>query len=58
MIAFLIDADNLSASAWIDEAFQTLERTEGSMAIRRDYGSAENLKGLADTAVDVDRPRS
>ncbi len=49
MIAFLIDADNLSAPAWIDEAFQTLERTEGSIAIRRAYGSAENLKGLADT---------
>lgn len=49
MIAFLIDADNFSAPAWIDEAFQTLERTEGSIAIRRAYGSAENLKGLADT---------
>ncbi len=49
MIAFLIDADNFSAPAWIDEAFQTLERTEGPIAIRRAYGSAENLKGLADT---------
>lgn len=49
MIAFLIDADNFSSSAWIDEAFQTLERTEGSISIRRAYGSAENLKGLADT---------
>lgn len=49
MIAFLIDADNISAPAWIDEAFQTLERTEGSISIRRAYGSAENLKGLADT---------
>lgn len=49
MIAFLIDADNFSAPAWIDEAFQTLERTEGSISIRRAYGSAENLKGLADT---------
>ena len=49
MIAFLIDADNFSSPAWIDEAFQTLERTEGSIAIRRAYGSAENLKGLADT---------
>ncbi len=48
MIAFLIDADNLSAPAWIDEAFQTLELTEGSIAIRRAYGSAENLKGLTD----------
>lgn len=49
MIAFLIDADNLSAPVWIDEAFQTLERTEGTISIRRAYGSAENLKGLADT---------
>lgn len=49
MIAFLIDADNFSSPAWLDEAFQTLERTEGAMAIRRAYGSAENLKGLADT---------
>lgn len=49
MIAFLIDADNFSAPAWIDEAFQTLERTEGCISIRRAYGSAENLKGLADT---------
>ena len=47
MIAFLIDADNFSSPAWIDEAFQTLERTEGSISIRRAYGSAENLKGLA-----------
>ena len=49
MIAFLIDADNLSAPAWVDEAFQTIERTEGAIAIRRAYGSPENLKGLADT---------
>lgn len=49
MIAFLIDADNFSAPAWIDEAMQTLERTEGPIAIRRAYGSAENLKGLGDT---------
>jgi len=49
MIALLIDADNFSAPAWIDEALQTLERTEGPIAIRRAYGSAENLKGLADT---------
>jgi hypothetical protein len=48
MIAFLIDADNLSSAAWIDEAFQAVERTEGPIAIRRAYGSAENLRGLAD----------
>ena len=47
MIAFLIDADNLSSTAWIDEAFQSLERTEGPIAVRRAYGSAENLKGIA-----------
>ncbi len=49
MIAFLIDADNFSSPSWIDEAFQTLERTEGPISIRRAYGSAENLKGLTDT---------
>lgn len=49
MIAFLIDADNFSSPAWIDESFHTLERTEGPISIRRAYGSAENLKGLADT---------
>ena len=49
MTAFLIDADNFSSPAWIDEAFQTLERTEGSVSIRRAYGSTENLKGLAET---------
>ena len=49
IIAFLIDADNFSAPAWIDEAFQTLERSGGAIAIRRAYGSAENLKGLTDT---------
>jgi uncharacterized LabA/DUF88 family protein len=49
MIAFLIDADNFSAPGWLEEAFQILERTEGAVAIRRAYGSAENLKGLADT---------
>jgi uncharacterized LabA/DUF88 family protein len=49
MIAFLIDADNLASPACIDEAFQTLERTEGPIVIRRAYGSAEKLKGLADT---------
>jgi uncharacterized LabA/DUF88 family protein len=49
MIAFLIDADNFSAPAWIDEAFKTLEQSEGAISIRRAYGSAENLKGMADT---------
>src|SRR3989338_8875781 len=49
MRVFLIDADNLSSPAWVDEAFQALETAEGSIAVRRAYGSAENLKGLADT---------
>ncbi|MBT9549735.1 MAG: NYN domain-containing protein [Hydrogenophaga sp.] len=49
MRVFLIDADNLSSPAWVDEAFQALETAEGSLAVRRAYGSAENLKGLADT---------
>ena len=49
MIAFLIDADNFSAPSWIDEAFKTLEQSEGAISIRRAYGSAENLKGMADT---------
>ena len=48
MIALLIDADNFSSPAWINEAIQTLEMNCGDMAIRRAYGSAENLKGLAD----------
>lgn len=49
MIVFLIDADNLSSSAWIEEACGSLEATEGRIAVRRAYGSAENLKGLAQT---------
>jgi NYN domain len=48
MIVFLIDADNLSAPPWIDEAMHKLEAAEGAVAVRRAYGSAENLKGLAD----------
>lgn len=48
MNVFLIDADNLSAVAWVDEAFRVLEESEGVMPVRRAYGSAENLKGLAD----------
>ena len=49
MIVFLIDADNLSSAAWIEEACAKLESTEGSLAVRRAYGSAENLKGLSQT---------
>jgi uncharacterized LabA/DUF88 family protein len=47
MVVFLIDADNLSAPAWIEEAFLELE-SEGEISIRRAYGSAENLRGLAE----------
>lgn len=42
MIVFLIDADNLSSAAWIEEACSSLEAAEGSLAVRRAYGSAEN----------------
>ena len=49
MKVFLIDADNLSSSAWIEEACNVLEASEGTLAVRRAYGSAENLKGLAQT---------
>ena len=49
MVVFLIDADNFSSPAWIDEAFRWFEATEGAIAIRRAYGSAENLKGLSES---------
>ncbi|MEO6322939.1 MAG: NYN domain-containing protein [Polaromonas sp.] len=47
MIVFLIDADNLCAPAWIEEAFQKLEQSGGGIAVRRAYGSADKLKGVA-----------
>lgn len=49
MNVFLIDADNRSSAAWIEEACSSLESSEGSLAVRRAYGSAENLKGLSQT---------
>jgi hypothetical protein len=49
MNIFLIDADNLNSGAWVDAAFRVLEETEGRLPVRRAYGSAENLKVLADT---------
>lgn len=52
MIVFLIDADNLSSPAWLNEALTTIEATDGPVAVRRAYGSAENLKGLADSLRD------
>lgn len=48
MNIFLIDADNLNSGAWVEEAFRVLEASEGPLPVRRAYGSAENLKGLAD----------
>lgn len=48
MNIFLIDADNLSAGAWLDEAFRVLEESEGPLPVRRAYGSAENLRGLSE----------
>ncbi len=48
MNVFLIDADNLNSGAWIDEAFRVLAESEGPLPVRRAYGSADNLKNLAD----------
>ena len=47
MIVFLIDADNLCMPEWIDEAFDRLLHAEGQIAVKRAYGSAEKLKGIA-----------
>lgn len=47
MIAFFIDADNLSSSTSVDEACRLLD-SEGHVSLRRAYGSAEKLKGLAE----------
>ncbi|WP_077003363.1 NYN domain-containing protein [Variovorax sp. KK3] len=46
-VAFLIDADNLSDGNAIRHAFEQLTELAGPVAVRRAYGSAENLKGLA-----------
>jgi NYN domain len=48
VIVFLIDADNLCVSSWVEEAFVRLEAAEGVISVRRAYGSAEKLKGLSD----------
>lgn len=48
MNIFLIDADNLNSGAWVDEAFRILEESEGTLPVRRAYGSAENLRSLAE----------
>jgi len=47
MKVFLIDADNLPSAAWIEEARNVPEATEGTLAVRRTYDCAKNLKGLA-----------
>jgi uncharacterized LabA/DUF88 family protein len=52
MNMFLIYADNLNASEWIEEACTSLEASEGSIAVRRAYGSADNLKGLSKIMLD------
>lgn len=46
-VAFLIDADNLSA-AGIDEAFQHLQEAGATVQVRRAYGGIEKLAGLKD----------
>ena len=48
-MVLLVDADNLSSPVWVNEAMEILETSEGAIAVRRAYGSAENLKGLAET---------
>ena len=48
MTAFFIDADNLCASSWVEEAIRLLGQFEGVISVRRAYGSAEKLKGLGD----------
>ncbi len=48
MTAFFIDADNLCAAAWVEEAFRLLEASEGPVTVRRAYGSADTLKGLGE----------
>lgn len=48
MIAFLIDADNLSSPASLEEACMRLEAELGSLAVRRAYGSPENLRSLSE----------
>lgn len=46
-VALLVDADNLSSPELVVQALQHLTQLAGGVGIRRAYGSAENLKGLA-----------
>jgi len=52
-IALLIDADNLSSPEAVEEALRKLTELCGPVAIRRAYGSADNLKGLAGVMRDL-----
>lgn len=52
-IALLIDADNLSSPDAVEEALRKLTELCGPVAIRRAYGSADNLKGLAGVMRDL-----
>lgn len=49
MVVLLFDADDLFAPACVNGALETLKAGEGTIAVRRAYGGAENLKGLAET---------
>lgn len=46
-VVLLVDADNLSAPEMVAQALRHLTQLAGPVAIRRAYGSAENLRGLA-----------
>ena len=46
-VALLLDADNLSSPELVAQALHLLQQSDGPVSIRRAYGSAENLKGLA-----------
>lgn len=46
-VALLLDADNLSSPELVAQALHLLQQNEGPVTIRRAYGSAENLRGLA-----------
>ena len=52
-VALLIDADNLSSPESVEEALRRLTELVGPVAIRRAYGSADNLKGLATVMRDL-----
>jgi hypothetical protein len=45
-VFFLIDADNLSLAAWIEETCRSLESTLGSLAARRGLWQCGESQGL------------